>query len=307
MSCRSRSSASVGFWPTGWNGARKIPNRSLPSASMVVMGLRLCRWRVAGGRLVGDQDLAVPARRAQRLERAGRAGQVDGRRDQELGTGDPVGQAPEGGGELVGGVAEREAKLHLLGDRHERLDGVGLHADTHDHDAAVRWRIGEERLEHARDADGLEDDGVGHGAAERGDPDALHDRPRDAERGPAIVRRRLGRVDDLVGPEGLGEAAPRRREVGRQDRAMAARSSARRSRRGRPARSPPRGRVGPRAAAPGRPHARRPRAARSARPGRWRACRAPAGTAAPGAPCARPARPDTRWSSRSARSRRARR
>src|SRR5437899_9786909 len=41
MSSRSRSRASVGFWPVGWNGARKMPNRSgqsSPWASVTMSG-----------------------------------------------------------------------------------------------------------------------------------------------------------------------------------------------------------------------------------------------------------------------------
>ena len=53
-------------------------------------------------------------------------------------------------------------------------------------------------------------------------PDALHDGPGDAEVGPAVVRRPLGGVDDLVGAERLGQAAPGRGEVGRQHRPVAA-------------------------------------------------------------------------------------
>ena len=35
MSWRSRSSARVGFWPTGWNGARKIPNFRCSAGGLV--------------------------------------------------------------------------------------------------------------------------------------------------------------------------------------------------------------------------------------------------------------------------------
>src|SRR6202044_137292 len=99
-SCRSRSSARVGFWPTGWNGARKIPNLRRPSASMVVIALQGYSMVGGGGTSGRDQDLAVFARCTQCGEGARCPGQVDGGGDQEVGARHPVGQAPERGGEL---------------------------------------------------------------------------------------------------------------------------------------------------------------------------------------------------------------
>ncbi len=54
------------------------------------------------------------------------------------------------------------------------------------------------------------------------DADALHDGAGDPEIGPAVVRRPLGGVDDLVGAERLGQAPPGGREVRREHRPMAA-------------------------------------------------------------------------------------
>src|SRR5215207_11198998 len=54
MSSRSRSSARVGFSPAGWNGARKIPKRSLP----MPVSPRGRRLTIDGRRLL-DQDLGT--------------------------------------------------------------------------------------------------------------------------------------------------------------------------------------------------------------------------------------------------------
>ena len=215
--------------------------------------------------------------------------------------GTPVGQALERGGELGGGVAEGEAQLHLLGHRHEGLDGVGVHAHARPPRcgcAAAPSAISDWSMPGTPTASKIT--GSVHGAAQHGRPDALHDGAGDAEVGPAVVRRALGGVDDLVGPEGLGQPAPGGREVGGQHRPVAA--PLERGDDGQPDRPAAddeaglargRARPGPRRARP------RP-AARSAPPGRCRARRAPGAAAAPGAPCARPARPGRGWSSRSA-------
>ena len=58
-------------------------------------------------------------------------------------------------------------------------------------------------------------------AAEQGGAGPFHHPGGHAEVGPAVVGGLGGRVDDLVGPEGLGQAAAGGREVGRQDRPVA--------------------------------------------------------------------------------------
>src|ERR1700677_3882644 len=178
MSCRSRSSASVGFWPTGWNGARKMPNvRSSGASRLVIAG-----WSSLSSR--SHQNLAVVTRCAEGLE-CGRGGrEVDRRGDEEVRPGYAGAEAVQGGGELGGVVPEGEAEFDLLGHGHEGLDGVGVHAHAHHHDAAVGWRVGDERLQHAGHADGLEDHRVLYFATHDGRRDPLRDRPRYAEVGP---------------------------------------------------------------------------------------------------------------------------
>src|ERR1700728_2841199 len=119
MSWRSRSRARGGFWPTGWKGARKMPNFSCSAASRVVIGAGSPLSGGGSGGVGGgsrrDQDLAVLAGAAQGLEGAGRTGQVHRRGDQAVGARHAVAQALEGGGELDAVVAEGEAELDLLG------------------------------------------------------------------------------------------------------------------------------------------------------------------------------------------------
>ncbi len=62
-----------------------------------------------------------------------------------------------------------------------------VHADTHHHDPAVRWRVGDEGLQHAGHADGLEDDRILDVAPEHGGARPLHHGLGHAEVGPAVV------------------------------------------------------------------------------------------------------------------------
>src|ERR1700677_4027821 len=93
MSCRSRSSARVGFWPTGWKGARKIPNPRRSAASRLVMS-------APSSSLGTYHDLAVLTGAAQRVEGGGRPGQVNRGGHQEIDAGDAVSEPAERGGQL---------------------------------------------------------------------------------------------------------------------------------------------------------------------------------------------------------------
>ena len=160
--------------------------------------------------------------------------------------------------------------------------------------------VGDERLQHAGDADRLEDHRVGDGAAQHGGPDALHDGAGDAEVGPAVVRRSLGGVDDLVGPEGLGQTAPGGREVGGQHRPVA--PALERGDDGQPDRAAADDQAGLPGLQAGQSHgvlAHGQGLGQRGQVGVERVGHRAAG-AAPGGPCARPARPGRRWSSRSA-------
>ena len=132
--------------------------------------------------------LPCVTRCAEGLE-CGRGGrEVDRRGDEEVRPGYAGAEAVQGGGELGGVVPEGEAEFDLLGHGHEGLDGVGVHAHAHHHDAAVRRRVGNERLQHAGKADRLEDHGVLDVAPHDGRHDPFGDRPRYAQVGPAFVR-----------------------------------------------------------------------------------------------------------------------
>ncbi len=105
-----------------------------------------------------------------------------------------------------GDVSEDELQVQLLADAEHRVDVILLHAGTDDQDATVLRSHPHRLLDHPGNTDRLEH----------------HERLAavDAPPGARSAVSSFG-IDDLVAAEVLGEASPRWREVGADDRADA--------------------------------------------------------------------------------------
>ena len=123
-------------------------------ADALASGLAAAR-RLSGLEL--QHHLALAGRLLQRLEGGRELREVDDVGDHRR-AGDALGgEHVERELEVLAPVADDEAQVQLLHDREEREERVGLHADAHHHDPAARWREQHALLDHARDADALED------------------------------------------------------------------------------------------------------------------------------------------------------
>ena len=103
-----------------------------------------------------------------------------------------VGEQVQRVAELERGVAEHEAQVDLLVDRHRRPEPVRLHAHADHDDAGEQRRVGDDLVDHAGHADALED----HRVLRLGDADAPRPPARRAHHGRTGRRRSFSIVAD---------------------------------------------------------------------------------------------------------------